>query len=135
MRILGRGIKDREKLLRAVGNEGVKGISLCQVEGKNPSSLKLHLQKNQKIISKQKKFVCFDALRLSEAAVAVTTVCVSIFPLLLHVFLMPFPQLSQYSRPMLPSPAAISKRIGHTSLGVITSLLIKIIPSDELGTF
>lgn len=125
MGILGRDIKDREKLLRAFGSEGVKGISLCKVEGKKPCSLKLHLKKNQRIISKQRKFEYFDALRLSEAAVAVTTVCVSIFPILLDVFLVPFPQLSQYSRPMLPSLAAISKRIGHTSLGVITSLLIK----------
>lgn len=48
-------------------------------EGRKPSSPKLHLQKNLKIISKQKKFVCFDALRLSEAAVAVTAVCIKHF--------------------------------------------------------
>lgn len=68
------------------------------------------------MISKQKKFVYFDVLRLSEAAGAVTTVCVSIFPLLPHVFFMPLPQFSQYSRPMLPSLDAVLKRISHTSL-------------------
>lgn len=33
MGFLGRGIEDMDKLLRAFGSEGVKGISLCQVEG------------------------------------------------------------------------------------------------------
>lgn len=39
MGILGRGVEDMDKLLRAFGSEGVKGISLCQVEGRKPSSL------------------------------------------------------------------------------------------------
>lgn len=64
---------------------------------------------------KQKKFVYSDALRMCEAAVAVATVYGSIPPLLPHVFLMPFSQLSQYSGPVLPSLAAILKRIAHIS--------------------
>lgn len=106
--------------------KGSKASHFVKWKKVSPVLLKLHLQKNVKIISKPKKFVYFDALRLSEAAGAVTTVCVNIFPILSHVFFMPFPQLSQYSRPMLPSLDAISKRIGHTSLGVITSLLISV---------
>lgn len=86
MGILGRGIEDRDKPLRAFGSEGVKGVSVCQMERRKHSSLKLHPQKNLKITSKQKKFVYFDALRLCEAAAVLTRVCVSIFPLLPHVF-------------------------------------------------
>lgn len=112
MGILGRGIEDMDKLLRAFGSEGVKGF----VKWKEESPVvhkSLYLQKNLEIISKQKNFVYFGAF---EAAVAVTTVCVSIFPFLPRDFLMPFSHLSQYSRPVLPSLAAISKRIGHTFL-------------------
>lgn len=62
--------------------KGSKASHFVKWKKVSPVLLKLHLQKNLKIISMQKKFVYFDALRLSEAAGAVTTVCVNIFPIL-----------------------------------------------------
>lgn len=52
---------------------------------------------------------------LSEAAVAVTIVYRSVFLLLPHL-LMQLPQLSQCSRPALPSSAALCERIHCTAL-------------------